>query len=273
MIIKRFSAKSFKDMNDLGFSAEEYSKFKYGSKRVSRNFGTELGNAFGKSLYIKDELAALTDKELVVCSAPYKYIPVASTILKDYFISAFNEEWTISNPPVIDMKVSRGHSYNDDYGAMSEADRDKAISSDDFYIDKLLIQGKTLILIDDIRISGSHERRMLKLLEEAEYAGTVFFVYYAALVSSVDPTIENKLNYAFVKDLLSIDQIVKNDEFIFNTRVVKFILKSSPEEFKPFIQYQSDVFRHTLKTYAMGNGYHAQEAFKQNFDTLALLVK
>jgi hypothetical protein len=255
-------------MEDLGFDKYDYSKFKYGSKRVSRLYGTELGDKFVKNLYIRDDLAKIGDQDIVVCSAPYKFIPVASTILKDYFISSFNKEWCKEHSPVIDMKVSRGHSYYEDYGAMSEEERDKAINSDDFYIDAEIIKDKTLILIDDIRISGSHERRMVTLLEKANFTGNVFFVYYASLIGKHDPTIENKLNYAFVKNVLSIDSIVKNDEFIFNTRVVKFLLSSPEEEFKPFIQYQSDVFRSTLTTYAQGNNYHNQEEFKDNFHIL-----
>jgi hypothetical protein len=268
MKIVRFSAKSFMGMDDLGFSAEEYSKFKYGSKRVSRLFGKELGEMFFKSLTIRDELEQIKATPIVVSSAPFKFIPVASTILKDYFVSAFNEQWSKENEPIIDLKITRGHSYNDDYGAMSEIERYKVISSDNFYIDKVLIQEKTLILIDDIRISGSHERVMLKLLEDAQFEGTVFFVYYAAYLGEGSPTIENDLNYAFVKCLLDVDWIIKNDKFQFNTRVVKYILKAPKEEFEPFIQYQSEVFRHTLKTYAMGNDYHKQDAFINNFNFL-----
>ena len=45
-----FSVKQFDSFENLGFSAEEYSKLKYGSKRVARLFGTELGKEFLKFL-------------------------------------------------------------------------------------------------------------------------------------------------------------------------------------------------------------------------------
>jgi hypothetical protein len=91
MQIFNFSVKQFKSFDNLGFSAEEYSKLKYGSKRVARLFGTELGRDFLKFLGFNTGLNdLLKGKEIVVSSAPYKFIPVASTILKDYFVSVFN---------------------------------------------------------------------------------------------------------------------------------------------------------------------------------------
>ncbi len=258
-------------MDDLPFSAVEYSKFKHGSKRVSRIFGTELGNKFYKDLHIRTNVLPNT-KDLIVCSAPYKFIPVASTILKDYFISSFNRYWTVNNKSVVDLKVSRAHSYNVDYGKMTSEERDKAITSDDFYIDPIIIKDKTLIFIDDIRITGAHERRMETLLTRANFDGTVIFVYFADLIGDSNPNIENDLNYAFVKDLYDIDYIIKNDEFKFNTRVVKFILKSPQEKFVEFIKYQGEKFKHTLHTNAIGNDYHQQEEFKDNFNILNNLI-
>lgn len=270
MQIYKFSAHKFNDLNDVTFSKEDYSKFKHGSKRASRVFGQELGRMFLDSGLYKEKLLHVTNKDILVCSAPYKFIPVASTLLKDYFVSVFNKEWSIDHNPIIDFKIFRAHSYHDDYGCLNQEQRKIAINSDNFYIDKVFIENKIIIFIDDVRITGSHEQRMIELLEKNNFKGQAFFLYFAQLsdCENIHPNIENELNYASVKNLLDINQIVKNDEFIFNTRVVKYILKASDVEFKEFINYQSFIFRNTLLTYLQGNNYHKIDDFKVNYQYL-----
>ena len=268
-----FSVKQFKSFDSLGFSAEEYSKLKYGSKRVARLFGTELGKDFLKHLSFNSGLnELLKGKEIVVASAPYKFIPVASTILKDYFVSIFNTKWVENEASLQDLKVFRGHSYNDDYGSMTQEQRDAVIGSDNFYIDKEFIKGKVLFFIDDIKITGSHERRIKSLLESVGFEGTVVFLYYAMYEGTGHPNIENQLNYGFVKqgkdDLLKINYIIQNDEFIFNTRVTKYILAANHKVFCNFIDYQTKTFRNTLLTYLCGNEYNRLEEFKENINYL-----
>ena len=75
--------------------------------------------------------------------------------------------------------------------------------------DKEFIKGKVLFFIDDIKITGSHERRIKALLESVGFDGTVVFLYYAMYEGEGHPNIENQLNYGFVKqgkdDLLKIN--------------------------------------------------------------------
>lgn len=270
MEIFKYSLHKFSKLEDTIFDPKDYSKLKYGSKRAARIFGVNLGKSFLEELvyYDTDLYKMLKGKEIVISSAPYKFIPVASTILKDYFLSAFNTKWAEENPSVQDLKVFRGHSYNADYGSMTEAQRDEAINSDDFYIDANFIKGKTLFFIDDVRITGAHERRIEKLLDSVGFEGDVVFLYFAEFVGEGHPNIENELNFAFVKDLKSINYIIQNDDFIFNTRVTKYILSASKEEFSNFIDYQTKSFRNTLLTYTMGNEYHRLPEFKENINYL-----
>lgn len=269
-----FSAQKFSNIEEIGFSAKEYSKLKYGSKRVARLFGTELARKFLKSLENENkDLKELIDGEqIVIASAPYKYIPVASTVLKDYFISTFNNDWAENNPSLQDLKIFRGHSYNCDYGALNAEEREARLTGDSFYVDANFIKGKVLICVDDVRITGSHERRMEKLLESVGFDGIVIYLYYAEYTGDGHANIENKLNYGFVKgdstDLVRINYIIQNDEFKFNTRVTKYILSAKFEEFKNFIDYQSKAFRNSLITYLIGNEYHRIPEFKQNVQYL-----
>lgn len=271
MIIHTFSARQFNNRQDLKFCSEKYSKFKYGSKSVAREFGYELGKKFLDSP-IYQELQRkfdLSQVPVIVSSAPYKFTPTASHALKDYFVHAFNKTHAFKfSKSIEEIKIYRAHSYFDDYGSMSREERDNAITSDDFYIDKKLIENKILFLIDDIKITGSHQARIEKLLNSANFDGQVVFLFYAELIGQEDPKIESYLNRKAIKDLKDINEIIREDEFIFNTRVVKFILQSNSADFLTFIRFQSKRFNETLLHYSIGNEYFKDPAFQINLLTL-----
>jgi hypothetical protein len=270
MRIFKFSSNYFENISDLSFSSIEYSKFKYGSKRVASDFGKELGTSFLLSEEHQFLLNNIDNKKLIISSAPYKFIPTASNMLKDYFYAEFNNIWSLKNITAIDLKVFREHSYNDDYGSLNADLRKLAINSDDFHIDKFIILGNTIIFIDDIRITGSHENRIISLLEKNDFDGDVYFLYFAELNNpqKINPNIENELNYSFVKNIFDIDYIIKKDDFIFNTRAIKFILKSNPNDFILFINSQTKLFQKSLLTNLQGNDYHKIDEFKENFNYL-----
>ena len=260
--VSRFSIHKFTDTDNLTFSAIEYSKFKHGSQKFAKKLGRELACGFMESVEFKNFYQNISNNQIVICSAPWKNIPVASTSLKDFFISEFNPLWSIDNQAVEDLKVHRAHSYNEDYGAMSKEQREQVITSDDFSIDKTFIKGKVLFFIDDIIITGAHERRIQSLLETVGFEGWVLFLYYAEYRGENNPSIENELNYAFMKNLSDMDYIIKNEGVIFNTRLVKFMLNAPDDDFKQFISNQTSCFCSSLKTHIIGNEYHNIEQFK-----------
>lgn len=267
MIIHTFSAQKFPNRLGLDFCPEKYSQFKYGSKNTAREFGYELGRKFlDSSLYLElQNKYDLSQTPIIVSSAPYKFTPTASFALKDYFVHEFNKVHALKfDRSIEEMKIYRAHSYFDEYDSMSKEARDLAITSDDFYIDKDFIEGKILFLIDDIKITGSHQIRIEQLLRSVEFSGEVVFLFYAELTGEEEPQFEGFLNRKAIKDLKNISEIVREDEFIFNTRVVKFILQSTPAEFTTFIQFQSRRFNETLLHYAIGNEYFKDKAFREN---------
>jgi hypothetical protein len=275
MKISTFSAQQFESRHNLGFCPKKYSTFKYGNKTVAREFGYELGEKFVHSTVYR-ELQNEFDLSLVpmvVSSAPYKFIPTASFSLKDYFVHKFNCFHALKfGKSVEDFKVFRAHSYHDDYGSMSKAARDQAITSDDFYIDAQFIQGKILVFIDDIKITGSHQTRIESLLKVNNFDGRVVFLYYAELIGEDEPQIENYLNLHVINSLRDINKIIREDEFLFNTRVVKFILNRDETEFENFIHFQSRKFNETLLHFALGNEYFKEPRYQKNFKKLVEYV-
>lgn len=241
---------------------KDYSKFKHGSKTIARQFGKDIAE-------ICDFPA---DSKLIFYSAPHNNIHTASNAFKDYLLSYCADQFLTKNISVRQGKIDRKYSYDNDYGMMSAEQRRAAISSDIFHIDKHFIEpDDVLVFVDDIKITGSHENRIIELLEREQIKNEVIFIYIAVYTGN-DPTIENVLNHKYISTLRDINDIIRNDEFIFNTRVAKFILKSDIESFVSFITYQSQTFKETLYALSVLNGYHTNDQYKINFGLLKNLI-
>jgi hypothetical protein len=252
--------------DNFGFAPDDYSRFKFGDDAVSEHFGTALAAGF-----IRTHLAAhYPAHHLVVISSPYSFIPTATFAMKNYFVYALNH-WLAEHglPVVQETKVHRTITYKEDYGELDAEQRMKLISNDAFHIDKTFIEGKTLLFLDDVRITGSHEHMIMKMMQEYGLANDVYMLYFAALVNkNIHPNIENFLNYHSIKSIFDLEPIIKSGRFFINTRIVKFILNYEPVACRVFLQNQSEGFIRQLYNMALGNGYHTIDAYAANLQFL-----
>ena len=267
---ERFSLHKVVEQGKFPFSPEAYSKFKFGCKDTARDFGIALADAFAWEYIIPKKLT----KQIVVTSSPYCFIPTATFAMKDYFVQRLNQYLVQAELPVVEeTKIHRTVTYKEDYGELSAEERFALIQNDGFHMDTTFIKDKHIIFLDDIRITGSHERVINRMLGELNIEEHCIFTYFAELTNmDIDPKVENYLNYYFVKSLLDLDKIIKNDNFLFNTRVVKYMLNSPHEEFKTFINYQRVKFLETFYYLAIGNSYHLMDDYKENLNYLKKLL-
>jgi len=249
---------------DFGFSAAHYSRFKFGDGEVARHFGAALATGF-----IKEHLNVLMEgKQLVVISSPYSFIPTATFTLKDHFVAALNR-WLAKNdlPVVQETKVHRTITYKEDYGELDANQRLQLIGNDSFHIDKMFLEGKTLLFLDDIRITGGHERMIKKMIDAYALDNAVYMLYFAELINeSIHPSIENYLNYFSVQTIFDLDDIINGGNFCINTRIVKYILNYEHQSFSVFLQNKTEAFINQLYDMALGNSYHTMESYQPNLN-------
>jgi len=267
----RYSLHKIKNAGKFSFNPADYSRFKFGDDAVAESFGTALAKGF-----IKEHLQSRTiQDEIVIISSPYSFIPTATYAMKNYFAYELNK-WLAENglPVVQETKIHRTITYKEDYGELNAAERINLISNDRFHIDKSFLQSKTLVFLDDIIITGGHERMIKRMIEEFDLDNEIFLVYFAELANEkIHPNIENTLNYFCVKSVFDLEKIISGGRFSINTRIVKYILSAPFDAFHVFIQNQDIQFLHLLYNMALGNSYHNIDAYRSNLNGVKFLIE
>lgn len=262
-----YSLHHINDPSVFGFDPDDYSRFKFGDDAVAKHFGTTLADGFIRHHLERTPL----EQQIVVISSPYSFIPTATFAMKTWFVYRLNRWLAMHRHPVVqETKVHRTITYKEDYGELDAEQRINLIGNDSFHIDKDFLTGKTLVFLDDIKITGSHERMIMKMVAEYGLYNDVYMLYFAELVNkSIHPNIENLLNYHQVKTIFDLEAIIKSGNFMINTRIVKYILNYNFECFSIFIQNQDMAFVNLLYDMALGNGYHTIDAYAKNLNFIS----
>ena len=248
------------------FKKEEYSWFKFGDKFYAEKFATQLFDGFIEQHHD----LILSGQEIVILPSPYLSIPTASNFLSHFFKMKLNNFLFHHNKKACaESKIYRNQTYVTDYGNLGFEERVQLISNDTYYIDRNFIEGKLCIFVDDIKITGSHEHTVNKILDQYQVKGDFMFIYYAELINkSIHPRVENFYNYYAIKDVTDITNIINRESFQFNTRIVKYILSFNQEQFHFLLHHISDEKRIDLFHLAISNNYHQITDYQNNINTI-----
>ena len=270
MKVTKYAYHKISNPDRPGFDPDDYSRFKYGDNRTARTFGRQLARGFVENHLERN----YNGNQLVVLSSPYSFLPTATFAMKDHFVVYLNR-WLMRRgfPVLQESKIHRTVTYKEDYGELDAAQRMALIGNDSFHADVAFLTGKTLVFLDDIRITGSHERVILRMAKEYGLSNDAYLLYYAELTNEdIHPRYENHLNYHCVGSIFDLQDIIDADDFRINTRVTKYLLNAGPSDFSEFIARQSVAFVHLLYDAAIGNAYHDIEAYAKNFAQLDNLL-
>jgi len=262
----RYSLHKIDNAYNPPFSALEYSRFKFGQTCYAEEFAKELFDGF----IAKHADLILAHKEVILLPSPYYAIPTASNFLCIFFKKHLNNFlFRHQRPACNESKIYRHQTYVEDYGNMDYEQRVQLISNDTYYLDRNLVSGKLCIFLDDIRITGSHEHTVNKILKQYNVNGQFVFLYFAELINTaVHPSIENFYNYFDVKTARDIIRIMNSASFCFNTRLVKYILLLDSPAFTEVITNISRKKRSELLHLAISNNYHQVKNYQENISKL-----
>lgn len=263
---KSYSLHKITSNNNLSFNPSDYSWFKFGDKAFAKKFAKELFDGF----IIDKREKILEQNEIIILPSPYLSIPTASNFLCFYFKEFLNKFLFENNKKAaIESKIYRNQTYVTDYGNLDFEERVKLISNDTYYVDKEFIKGKFCLFLDDIKITGSHEHTVNKILSQYNVKGEFFFIYFAELTNKdIHPNIENYFNYYSVKGIKEIIEVVNRENFQFNTRIVKYILNLYEDDLTLLLNSIKASRREELFLLSISNNYHQISEYYKNLTTI-----
>lgn len=248
------------------FDAEAYSRFKYGDANAARQYAGELCTAM---LVHLDEIDPID--ELVVTSSAFKTVPTAAYAIKEAFVPILGA----ARPDlhIVNLKIDREVVRDTDYSNMTLEERQRASRSNGLSIPAELhesLEGSTLLAIDDIRITGSHEEALSDLLGAHEIGHTIFG-YVAVLdaeIAEAYPQTEFDLNHAVVKGLGDVIDIIRSGQFMLNARTCKFLLSQEPDKLCEVLEYVDNSTLSEIWTAMLDDGYSHMPQFAAQFERL-----
>ncbi len=256
----QFAANHFTSFEDAEFCEYEYSSLKFGSDIVARKFGYQLADAFAAKY-----ASELLSNRFVVIPSPYNHVENAATIMTKHFVNRLNSIIVAQSGEHVEYSViHRKVSYINDYGFLSKADRKGLIDNDSFYLNKDFYKGKTLIFIDDVIITGTHEDKLKEIMEKEGITNDHFFLYFAKYNGN-DPTIESKLNFASVDDLDDYEDIACEPNHHVIVRPLKFLLIQDIVKLSEFCNKISASKLSSIYYGCLGEGYYKIPSYQAQF--------
>jgi FMN phosphatase YigB (HAD superfamily) len=265
------------DIESVPFSALDYSKFKFGDYQIAGRYGHELFNYF-KEIKLPNLLQNYDS--ILIYSSPYNEIPTSSYYLTQSFYSALSNYLNESQNNMVTIKfckIKRCQTYTEDYGALNAEERFNLIKNDTYEFVDIPSSKDICIFIDDISITGTHQRVVEKLMQDCDIKTNSIFLYYAKLCNpDVCPSIENYLNYAFTSDVVKLLDVILSDFYKITTRITKYILSLKTKDLEYLIdeikQRGKYSILHELVKMSEANQYNNIEIYKQNLKTLKQCV-
>ena len=269
--IPRFSLHQFDNRENLGFSAIDYSKLKYGSGTIAKKFGEELAQKFFEEHY-----DIIVSKQLIVMESAYASIRNAASLITVHFVNKLNNLIAELNGNHVErMKINRLVPYITDYGKLSVKKRVNLLKKDTFTIDAAFVKNKFMIFLDDIFITGTHQLKIEEMLTNYELSmEDAMCVYYAELIDPMqDPSIESYLNNSYVSNIKFLGSLIMDEtnygEYKVIVRTVKTVLQEQDTKvIKEFIKNMNTKLVAEIYYSCLGEGYYKNPAFSTNFAIL-----
>lgn len=249
--------------DELGLDLSAFSRFKHGAVAPAWRFADEILERL--VVVVPDTVYA---EPLVVTGSCYKCLPLASVTLARSLAHLLNRRRaTAAVPPVAQTQLYRERLIEGDYSTMSLAERERFIGQDVIRVDPEVVAGATVVVVDDVRITGFHEGRIAAVLADAAVAAMTF-AYWAVIDGRSDPTLEKRLNTAEIADLDSLQRLVAAGDFELNSRVCKLILSAPPAELAGFLSRLSLAVLGEVVAGMEGNGYASMPTYRPAYDMM-----
>jgi hypothetical protein len=260
---KQFVVHDFKCLDTALFNPRDYSALKFGSDRVARLFGYQMGDKF----YSKYRDILINNRCVIIPSA-FNVVEIAATILARHFMNRLNDLLAREGYRIVDWTtMHRSMSYIADYCLMSKKDRRRLLNGDKLYINRDFIEGKVLIFVDDITITGTHEDKIVDFLQDLGLTNPHIFCYYARYQGDATE-IESRLNHAGISTIDDYITLVNEPNHHLVVRAVRFLLDQPFDDLKFALERLDDKFVDKLYFACLAKEYDKIDDYSNGFELI-----
>lgn len=257
---------TFDNINSIPFQPEEYSRMKFGSNIIAKKYGHELADKF-----FATHTETLLTNRCVVIPSPYNHVRNAASMMTDHFVDRLNALLVNANGEHVETSlIHRKVSYTNDYGFLSKEKRKSLIDNDQFYLNRKFLKGKVLIFVDDVRITGTHEEKLVEVLGNERLFNDAFFLYYGDYINrEVGCDIEGAINFAGMTSLADYLELSKEPGHQLIVRPIKFLLSQDEAVLTKLIDVLPNTFVQEMYHACLGEGYYRIPQYQNSFQLFA----
>lgn len=239
----------------------EYSRFKYGDGEAANTYGTMLAE---KTL--EEEIVG--NGRYAVTSSGYKVTPPASHSMLASFVDKLRQASpkTVLTP----FKINRGVLTQGDYASMGAAEREEIMEKNGLSMPEDFdnsVDG--VIALDDILVTGSHERMLHKLFIRSGLSETPISYAYILKVEddNTDPRVEAEINHCAIRSLSHVAQLSRETSlFVPNARICKMVVSSDQASIEEFCSSVDDSVLETILRYIEGDELHEMDTYRSGVE-------
>lgn len=258
---ERCSVHKFSGLDQLPFLASDYSKLKFGSDHVAKKFGYELATKV-----FHDHAPLLLANKCVVIPSPYNYVQNAASIMARHMCDRLNHYLVHANGiPVEWSVIHRKVSYTNDYGFLAKEQRRALIDNDEFHFNSNFVEGKVLLFVDDVVVTGTHEDKLCEIMDKAKMTNPSLFLYYGEAEKDIPPETEAGLNFAGIQTLEDYTKLTNEPNHHIIVRPIKFLLSRPIEELELALGAMTTEKVRQLYFGCLGEGYHRIPLYQEGF--------
>lgn len=217
---------AFQDQHGVPFDMVDYSRMKHGDAFVARQYGRTLADTI-----VTDSPEVAFADRLILVGTAYVFAPKPTfAIIRAVSaeINARRREAGNELAPIMRMHTQQMGTTA--YAHLPAAERAAAIdpTKQTNYLPSGMVQDAVVMLVDDCVITGTTEKTTAHLIEQ--YSPKHFLGAYAIQmdpeVAKSFPGIEGVINDAAHISLDLVGEMIQDDRFVLNSRVLDFILNT-----------------------------------------------
>ncbi|UIK01169.1 phosphoribosyltransferase family protein (plasmid) [Rhizobium leguminosarum] len=257
---EEFALYEFQSIEDAPFRPEQYSRMKFGCDEAAREMGHQIADAF-----FEKNASAILNRPCLMISSPFNFVPNAANVMTMHLLNRLNSHIVDAKGNHVEYAtVPRKTSYVNDFGHLSGEERKLLLAGDRFYFNSQHFEGRCLLFVDDVKITGTHKNKLVELMHEQQLKNKTFFLYFARYTGD-RPNIESEINFAAVKSIKDLNRIVVEPNHHMTARKIKYILSAAPSElYHDFLRFRSYRYLRALYFNCLNEGYYKIKEYETN---------